>query len=178
MSAPEQDLISRVIGGDDRHAFRQLVLLHQASLRLFLRRVTCDAASADDCAQETWFIAYRKITSYRGGSFRAWLLTIGLRRALRNRRLSLRLDLPGDTSYVAQDEFRCDWRLDIEKAFAQLSLAERSVLHLAAYEQLTHEEIARVLSLPLGTVKSHINRGRDKVKAFLNPGGKHERGEG
>lgn len=176
MSAHEQDLISRVLSGDDRHAFRQLVLMHQASLRLFLRRITRDAATADDCAQETWFVVYRKLSGYRGGNFRAWLLTIGMRRALKKRKLHL--ELPAEASYIAEDEFRCDWRLDLEKAFSQLNLAERSVLHLAAYEQLTHEEIAAVLSLPLGTVKSHISRGREKLKSFLNPTGENHAGKG
>lgn len=170
----EETLISRVLVNDDRHAFRQLVLHYQSGLRLFLRRVLGEEALADDCAQETWLIVYQKLSSFRGGSFRSWLLTIGMRRALRLKSKQGRLDLqdtPDDTAAPSVPE---GLRLDLEKALQHLSLAERSCLHLMSCEDMTHEEIAKVLDLPLGTVKSHIARGKDKLRRLLAPVGEEK----
>lgn len=165
MDQSEARLIDRILEQDDRHAFRQLVLLHQSALRSFLRRVFSDAALADDCAQESWLIAYQKLATYRGGSFRSWLLTIGMRKAMRMRAREGRMEaIEAETPAPDAPE---GLKLDLDKALARLSLPERSCLHLAACEDMSHEEIAGALELPLGTVKSHLSRGKEKLKRLL-----------
>lgn len=168
MSLDEAQLISRVLTDDDRHAFRQLVLLHQSAVRLFLRRILVDSPLADDCAQETWLIAYQKLSSYRGGSFRSWLFTIALRKALRMKGREGRfesLEFPDEHQSPAPPE---GLRLDLEKCMQQLSLGERTCLHLMGCEEMTHEDISALLGLPLGTVKSHIHRGKEKLRQLLS----------
>jgi RNA polymerase sigma-70 factor (ECF subfamily) len=170
MSLDEAQLISRVLTEDDRHAFRQLVLLHQSAIRLFLRRMLVEPSLADDCAQETWLIAYQKLSSFRGGSFRSWLFTIALRKALRMKGRDGRLEF-----LESLDEHQAPvppegLRLDLEKAMQHLSLGERTCLHLVGCEEMTHEDISALLGMPLGTVKSHIHRGKEKLRQLLSGG--------
>lgn len=166
MLIDEQDLIERVLKDDDRHAFRQLVLHYQSGLRIFLRRMLSDIALADDCAQETWLIVYQKLASFHGGNFRSWIFTIGMRKALRLKTKEGRTD-PLETD-VAGSPVPEGLKLDLEHALAHLSLGQRACLHLSACEEMSHEEIAEVLDLPLGTVKSHLTRGKERLKALLS----------
>src|SRR5512137_269420 len=75
MGPSDAELIARVIAGDDRHAFAQLVRRHQSAVRSVLRRLCAgDAALADDLSQETFVRAWRGLTSWRGGArFSTWL---------------------------------------------------------------------------------------------------------
>ncbi|MDQ3234025.1 MAG: RNA polymerase sigma factor [Pseudobdellovibrionaceae bacterium] len=168
MMPAESQLIGRVLAEDDRHAFRQLVLMHQSAVRLFLRRLLGDPGLADDCAQEMWLIAYQKLSSYRGGSFRSWLFTIGLRKALRMKGQQGRFDFLETLDDRAAPTLPDGLRLDLEKAMQHLSVGERTCLHLMSCEEMTHEDISQLLNMPLGTVKSHINRGKDKLRKLLS----------
>lgn len=167
MQLDEANLIGRVLKDDDRHAFRQLVLHHQSGLRIFLRRVLNDETLADDCAQETWILVYQKLAGYNGGSFRSWILTIAMRKAIRLKSKEGRTDLL-DEEETAAPPIQDGLKLDLEKALAQLSLAQRSCLHLASCEDMSHDEISEVLNIPLGTVKSHINRAKERIKLLLS----------
>jgi RNA polymerase sigma factor (sigma-70 family) len=167
MKLDEANLIGRVLKDDDRHAFRQLVLHHQSGLRIFLRRVLNDEALADDCAQEAWIIVYQKLATYSGGSFRSWILTIAMRKAIRLKSKEGRMDLLDEEETAAPPQ-PDGLKLDLERALAQLSLPQRSCLHLASCEDMSHEEIAEVLNLPLGTVKSHISRAKERIKILLS----------
>lgn len=166
MMLDETKLIERVVRDDDRHAFKQLVLSHQSSLRVFLRRILNQDSLADDCAQEVWITIYQKLATYRGGSFRSWIFSIALRKALRLKTKEGRTDL------LDEDESPAPLvpeglKLDLEKSLATLSLAQRTCLHLASCEEMSHEEIAEVLGLPLGTVKSHVSRAKERLKKLL-----------
>jgi len=168
MMLDEAQLISRILAEDDRHAFRQLVLMHQSAIRIFLRRILGDPALADDVAQETWITTYQKLGTYRGGSFRAWLLTIGLRKALRMKGQQGRFDFLETLEDKPAPTVPEGLRLDLEKAMLHLSTGERTCLHLMSCEEMTHEDISQLLNMPLGTVKSHINRGKEKLRKLLS----------
>jgi len=150
---------------DDR-----LVREHQSKVRAFLRRLTRgDAALADDLAQETFLEAYRKFDQYRGGgSLSSWLCAIAWSRFLmeRRRRREEPLDeMPETASPDPQDASAA--KLDLERAMARLSAEERAALTLCYAQGHSHGEAATILSMPLGTVKSHVLRGREKLKAML-----------
>ena len=78
MELTDADLIARVLGDDDQHAFGELVRRHQSSVRGLLRQLTrTDIALADDLAQETFLRAYKNIRSFRGeAQFSTWLYRI------------------------------------------------------------------------------------------------------
>ena len=153
--------------------FGVLVRTHQAKVRGFLRRLTRgDAALADDLAQETFLEAHRKRAQYRGeGSFGSWLCGIAWSRFLMERRK--RKDEPLDElpeSASADPAPASADRLDLERAMARLSAEERAALTLCYALGHSHGEAAEILHLPLGTVKSHVLRGREKLKAMLEAG--------
>jgi RNA polymerase sigma-70 factor (ECF subfamily) len=175
MKIDEASLIGRILKDDDRHAFRQLVLHHQSGLRVFLRRVLNDETLADDYAQETWLIVYQKLTSYSGGSFRSWIMTIAMRKAIRLKSKEGRMDLLETEDEAIAVTAPVGLKLDLEKALAQLSLAQRSCLHLASCEEMSHEEIAVILNIPLGTVKSHISRAKERLKLLLSDNTRKEK---
>jgi RNA polymerase sigma-70 factor (ECF subfamily) len=154
----------------DATAFGALVRQHQSKVRGFLRRLTRgDAALADDLAQETFLEAHRKIAQYRGdGTFGAWLCGIAWSRFLmeRRRRKEEPMEAPDETASVDTIAASLD-RLDLEKAMAQLAPPERAALTLCYALGHSHGEAAEILSMPLGTVKSHVLRGREKLKALL-----------
>jgi len=162
-------LVQRARSGDAA-AFGTLVRQQQSKVRGFLRRLTrADAALADDLAQETFLEAHRKIDQFRGeGSFGAWLCGIAWSRFLmeRRKRKEEPLEAPDETASIDTTSASLA-RLDLEKAMAQLAPAERAALTLCYAFGHSHGEAAEILDLPLGTVKSHVLRGREKLKALL-----------
>ena len=155
----------------DTAAFSALVREHQSALRGFLRRLTHgDHAMADDLAQETFLEAHRKIAQFEGkGSFLGWLHAIAWSRFLmetRKRKLEPLDDDIAETLSFAPEPASVA-RLDLEAAFAHLKPAERAALTLCFAVGMAHEEAAATLAMPLGTLKSHVARGREKLKNLL-----------
>lgn len=157
------------LAGDDPAAFAALVRLHQGGLRAFLRRLTRgDHALADDLAQESFIEAWRKIGQFRGDApFAAWLHRIAWSRflmAARKRKLEP-LDAADD---LPDTGIGSDIKLDLERALAQLPAAQRAALTLCGAMGYSNLEAAAILDMPEGTVKSHILRGRERLRALLD----------
>ena len=175
-SPPDAELILAVIERDDRRAFGLLVERHQSQVRTVLRRLTRgDAALADDLAQETFVLAWRNLRKFRfEARFSTWLYRIAFNawqtEARRKREVLLDLDddapLPGLESAELPDVAA---RVDLERAMAALSDGERAAIAACYYADLSHEEAAHALGLPLGTVKTHVLRAKAKLKARLAP---------
>jgi RNA polymerase sigma-70 factor (ECF subfamily) len=163
----EAALLALAAAGDSA-AFEALVRQRQSPLRGFLRRLTRgDHALADDLAQEAFFEAWRKIEQFRGeGTFASWLARIGYRRYLMWAR-QRKLEPLEEGVDVADGSPAPDQRLDLEKAMARLSLPERAALTLCYAQEYTNEEAADILAVPLGTLKSHVARGREKLRTLL-----------
>ncbi|PVX29348.1 RNA polymerase subunit sigma-24 [Sphingomonas pokkalii] len=168
----DQALVVRAQTGNDRRAFEELVRRHQGMIRAQLRRLMHgDEAAADDLAQETFVLAWRKLDQFRGDArFSTWLYRIGYSCFLQSRRK--RVDGVG-THGDAVAEFEpapshaIDLRIDIESAMQRLPIAEQAVLLHCVQLGLSHEEAAYVLTMPLGTVKSHAARGKARLRALL-----------
>jgi RNA polymerase sigma-70 factor (ECF subfamily) len=153
------------------HAFETLVRRNQSLVRGFLRRLAGDAALADDLAQETFVTAWRKIGSFDAkGSFRGWLCQIAYTQFLQQRR-SAKAAQRRDDAAMAEAETHTDdrsaseARLDLDRVLKGLSPEQRAAIALCYGEGMSHGEAAEALALPLGTVKSHVLRGRAKVLA-------------
>jgi RNA polymerase sigma-70 factor (ECF subfamily) len=154
-------------------AFESLVRRNQSLVRGFLRRMTGNAALADDLAQETFLAAWRRIGSYEGkGAFRGWLCRIAYTQFLQHRR-SAKASSARDVAYMADadltqdDQAAADARLDLDRLLAPLSPEQRAAMALCYGEGMSHAEAADALGLPLGTVKSHVLRGRERVMKSL-----------
>jgi RNA polymerase sigma factor (sigma-70 family) len=176
----DTDLIARVLANDDRHAFGELVREHQSAVRGFLRRLTGgQQALADDLAQETFLEAYRNLARFHGDStFGTWLHGIAYNRfrsARRRQRETVEWRGETETAHAtAGGEFSVpaatatvDLQQDLAVALARLSTDEQAAIHLCYMEGLTHNEAAGVLGCPLGTLKTHILRAKDKLRAIL-----------
>ena len=172
MSLTDADLVARVLLEDDHHAFSELVRRHQSAVRGLLRQLTrTDPALADDLAQDAFLKAFRNIRSFRGeAKFSTWLYRIAyncFREHARRRKELVGID---ETKLEAeQDPQTVDpaLRQDLTQALRLLPLHERSAILLCCQNGLSHDEAARVLDIPLGTVKTNVLRGREKLKKML-----------
>lgn len=180
----DAELIARVIVQDDRHAFSELVRRYQSAVRATLRRLTAgNHALADDLAQETFLLAYRNLRSFRQEArFSTWLYRIATNAFLAHNR-KRREELMGDDDANVADEEEstqdglaghgadharsASLKIDMERALAVLSEAERAAIVQCYHNDLSHEEAAYVLGCPVGTVKTHILRAKQKMKARL-----------
>jgi RNA polymerase sigma factor (sigma-70 family) len=168
----DAQLIADILANDDPRAFTRLVERHQSSVRSLLRRLTRgDETLGDDLAQETFLRAYRQLGGFRGDArFSTWLFRIAYNVFLANAR-SRREHEPFDESAHAgtteSGVLASDLRHDLELAMQKLSVPERAVLTLCLGEGFTHEEASAVLDSPLGTIKTHLLRGRDKLRTLL-----------
>lgn len=173
MPDAESQLIVRVLLDGDHAAFGELVRQHQSSVRNFLRHLTrADAATADDLAQETFLRAFRSLSAYRGdSSFSTWLLGIAYnqwRNARRRRRDETPLDHNAAELTTPATDRASDLRADLSTALRGLSADEQLAVHLAYQQGLAHPEIATLTGWPLGTVKTHLARGKDKLRVLLS----------
>jgi RNA polymerase sigma-70 factor (ECF subfamily) len=169
----DQALVTRAQTEKDGRAFEDLVRRHQGMVRTQLRRLMHgDAAGADDLAQETFVLAWRKLHQFRGDArFSTWLYRIAYSCFLQSRRKPV--DAVGDHEDGAADfgstpSHSTDLRIDIARAMRRLPIAEQTVLLHCVQLGLSHEEAAYVLSIPLGTVKSHAARGKARLRALLS----------
>lgn len=163
-------------------AFGRLVDAHQRAVRAFLRRACGDAAEADDLAQDTFITAWETIGRFRGdSSVRSWLIGIAWRKLQGARRSWFRRRRrDGDYGAVqALEQPRgvdATDRIALARALAGLPLEQRASVALCLGGNFSHAEAAEALGLPLGTVKSHVNRGRARLLECLSEeGAGHER---
>lgn len=167
-------LVARALAGNDRRAFEQLVRRHQGMVRAQLRRLLHgDHAAADDLAQETFLLAWRKLQTFRSEArFSTWLYRIAYTCFLQSNRKkssTLRQADEQEMETMRAPSQGVDLQLDLMRAMAHLSQAEQSVLLHCLQLELSHEEAAYVLGMPLGTVKTHVARGKAKLRARLSP---------
>lgn len=168
--AAEAAVVALAMHGD-RPAFAELVRRRQSGLRNLLRRLCHDPALADDLAQQVFLKAWRSLPALESvAAFGAWLRRLAINAWLAHRRGafpgSVPLD-PDDPGHAAPFVPACGERLDLDRALAQLSRAERLCVVLAYSEGMSHGEISAATALPLGTVKSHIRRGAERLRALL-----------
>lgn len=169
-AAPTESRLVALAAGGDRAAFAALVQAHQGYLRKLLGRVCRgDQGRADDLAQEAFLRAWRALPGFRGEArFRTWLTRLAYS-ALAAERPSLPpaddAALPADVE--ADTSRHADWHIDLDRALATLSEAQRHAVLLCYGADLSHAEAAQVLGWPLGTVKTQVLRARGRLREQL-----------
>jgi len=165
--------LATLAAAGDRPAFGELVRRHGSAVRGLLRRMGAEPSLADDIAQDAFLAAFERVAEFRGeGAFSAWVRKIAARLYIRRWRKDARTDL---LDAEAADEghggegFAAD-RIDLDEALKTLSPAERMCVSLCYGAGVSHVEAAEALNVPLGTVKSHVKRGLDKLRVRLAPG--------
>ena len=165
--------LAALAAAGDRAAFGELVRRHGSAVRGLLRRMGAAPAEADDVAQDAFLVAFERISEFRGqGAFVAWVKKISarqyLRRLQRERRLASVAVEAEEQADVAPSRDTGD-RIDLDEALKSLGAAERICVSMCYGAGLSHAEAADALNLPLGTVKSHVKRGVEKLRARLAP---------
>ena len=159
----------------DQAAFGELVKRRQGWARALLRRMCQSHAEADDLAQDTFIKAWDRLRDLETpAAFPGWFRRIAVTTFLMaKRRQKAVFEEITDASPLASEESTPEAaagaKLDLERALARLSDAERLCVTLNHGEGLSHSEIVDITGLPLGTVKSHVLRGTDKLRRLLDP---------
>ncbi len=187
MADEERRLISTAQRGDVE-SFNALVRLYESRVYNLCYRMLGDGDSAADAAQDAFFSAFRNLRSFRGGSFRSWMLRIATNTCYdalraRKRRPTTSLDIDDNDSDdssplqiadagEAPDEFALRRELAgaIQQALDTLPDEQRLAVVLSDIQGLAYEEIAQIMNANLGTVKSRLSRGRARLREALKAG--------
>ena len=171
----DHQLVARVVSSQDTAAFGELVRRHQSQVRNFLRKLAGDISAADDLSQDCFMHAWDKIHTYSGrGSFIGWLLKIAYTTFLQSKRKSKRyaeimqqvghkMEVDSQTYTLQSEEVT-----DLDKLLAVLDEEERAIMILSYACGLSHREIGEATSMPVGTVKSIIFRGKQKIRTSFD----------
>lgn len=171
----------------DLDAFNHLVMKYQELAYNVACRILSDPAAADDATQIAFISAYRKITSYRGGSFKAWLMRIvtnacydELRRQKRRPITSLEpinddtgeaIESPGwlaDDSLLPEEQVEV-FELDkaVQHCLDNLPVDFKVVAVMIDVEGLDYQAVSEAVGKPLGTIKSRLSRARQRLQTCL-----------
>jgi RNA polymerase sigma-70 factor, ECF subfamily len=144
-------------------------------VRNFLRKLAADPVEADDLSQEAFLHAWDKLQTYSGrGSFIGWLLKVAYTTFLQSKRKSKRYaEVMDEVGHVAELESRsytqsAEEVTDLDKLLAVLTQEERAILVMSYACGLSHREIGEATGLPIGTIKSVIFRGKDKIRTSFD----------
>lgn len=178
----EESLIQRAQQGDVT-AFNRLVLQYQEVVYNVAYRIMNDPASADDVTQETFITAYQALRSFRGGSFKAWLMRIATNRCYDELRRHKRRPQSSLDELTEENESaaflrspnegpeahrqRVELALVIERCLEALPDDQRIAAVLGDVEGYDYQEIADIMRVSLGTVKSRLSRARAKLRDCL-----------
>ena len=183
----EQQWIAAAQRGEVQ-SFNALVRAYEGRAYNLCYRMLGDAESAADATQDTFLAAFRHLRSFRGGSFRSWLLRIATNTCYdalraRKRRPTVSLDLDSDDESAHSplqiadtaelpDAFaqRRELAAEIQRGLAALPEDQRAVVILCDIEGLAYDEIAQITGANIGTVKSRLSRGRARLREQLRAG--------
>jgi RNA polymerase sigma-70 factor, ECF subfamily len=171
----DNDLIARVIANQDNHAFATLVARHQSQLRLSLRKMTQgNIALSDDIAQEAFILAWKNMSKFRfEAKFSTWLYRIAFNAWQSDVRRKSEVPLDDEiaplltTATVTPESEATNLRRDVAYAMTDLSHDERAAINHCYYLDLSHDEAAYALNMPLGTLKTHVLRAKAKMRQRL-----------
>ena len=185
---PEEQLIRSAQQGDN-DAFEQLLLLHQKKVYNLCLRMSANPDDALDLSQEAFIKAWRSIGQYQfEASFSTWLFRLTsnvcidhLRRKKRRQETSLtesfddsdeaeEFTLPDAAPLPEEQAITNETKIELAQAMEQLGPEHREILQLRVVEDLPYEQIAEILDIRVGTVKSRLARARLSLRKILKAG--------
>ena len=170
---PDAELVARASGGDDR-AFAELVRRHERRVYNLAYRMLGREEDARDATQDTFLSCYRRLSSFRGeAAFTTWLHRIAVNASydiLRRRRGTTlgQNELPEPPPEPDHGD-RTALSVDVQRALLQVAVDYRAVLVLCDIQGRAYDDVAEILNIPLGTVKSRVHRGRVALGRILGP---------
>jgi RNA polymerase sigma-70 factor (ECF subfamily) len=171
----EKRIIQTVKAGNYRQ-FERLIEAYQRPLSVFIWRMVRNEDDTKDICQDTFFKAYKKIKSFKEKSkFSSWLFQIGYRKALdfmaKKKRQRTVLEKMEAKSQISGNEKEFEIKQAdqaVGKLIDGLQPNHRTALHLFYKEEMTYNEIASVMKVPINTVKSHIYREKEIIRDKLS----------
>jgi RNA polymerase sigma-70 factor (ECF subfamily) len=184
----EGELVAELQAGSDA-AFDHLVTHYHANVYNLIYGILADPADAADVTQEVFLRVFRGIRGFRGGSsLKTWLYRVSVRQALNHRRWcwrhhrqqisidaeredgnSIAHELPNEEPTPFEQCAARETQATVRRALAAVPALFRSAVILRDLEGLSYEEVAEILEISVGTVKSRILRGRRMLKEILDP---------
>lgn len=182
LDQPDERLVLLAKDGN-LDAFNRLVDRHQGAVYSLCARILGSREAAEDASQEAFLSAYRSLSRFAGGNFRSWLLRIAaneskdeLRR--RGRKPTTSLDAIFDTDgppielpdhAATADELleRAEFGATLERALLQIPFEQRQAIVLVDLYDFQYDEVAAMLGASIGTIKSRIHRGRERLRGIL-----------
>ncbi len=176
-SESDHDLVQQCLRGDAQ-SFRQLYRRHQQRVRSILYQLS-DPSSLDDLVQEVFLRAWKGLPKFRGtAKFSTWLYRIAWnvasdqRQAIAQRQTQLRtLTEKAPTQQDAPDLMDLHYQDLVQRGLENLSFDHRTILVLHDLEEVPQKEVAQILDIPLGTVKSRLFHARAAMRQFLQQQG-------
>ncbi|MDR2556745.1 MAG: RNA polymerase sigma factor [Bacteroidales bacterium] len=171
-------VISRILVLGDKRAYETLVKKYQNPVYRFLLHLSNgNALLSEDIAQETFIKAYIKLGSFKSLSkFSTWLMGIAYNLYIDNiRKYKNEIICQAEQAenipqmQTTSGQSAVDAEIDFQKALTVLSAEERAVTLLFHIEDMEIKKIAQSLSMPQGTVKSHLHRSKQKLQTFFKP---------
>ena len=176
----EHELIQKA-GRGDAYAFEQLMAAHENKMYAVALRMCGNREDAQDCLQEAMVRVYRALSGFKGqSSFSTWVYRITMNSCLdelrrRKNRMTSSLDAMLENGFAPSDDgdtpeqssLRSEQRRALERAIRELPEDMRAAIVLRDVQGLSYEEIAQALEANVGTIKSRISRGREKLRGVL-----------
>ena len=179
--APSDAQLAQRIDGGDREAASELIGRYQGPIRGFLLRLTGRPDLADDLTQDTLIRMLQNAGRYDPQyAMRTWAMTIARRLWINFNRKAERRNVSGEfdhrpgnspdpASVTSRNDELANMRQLLEDALQQLSESQRLALVLFHQQGLSVDEVAHVMEMPPGTIKSHLHRGRAAMRRILGP---------
>ncbi len=176
MPSHDSELVARSLRGDER-AFRELLTRHHGVAYAVVRAILGDRDDVDDVMQVVYLKAYQGLGGFRGDAkFSTWLYQIARREAIdtasRRRRETADIEevaIPAPAADAADAALRDrDTREWLERAMGEIDETWRTAIELRYMAEKSYEEIASIMGLPEGTVKTYVHRGKLELKRILS----------
>jgi len=169
-------LVAQVVVLKNTRAFDQLVKKYQSQIRRFFLNQTCgDSELSDDLAQDTFIKAYTNLATFKNlSSFSTWLYRIAYNifyDYIRSRKESADLDSREVDNIHHVEQENVGQNMDIYQSLKLLKDIERTCITLFYMEDTSIDKIAGIVGCPVGTVKSHLSRGKEKLANYLKQNG-------
>lgn len=168
-AGPEALVVSLASSGD-RDAFAELVRRRQSWIRNLMRRCCHDENLADDLSQQVFLQAWRKIRQLKdAGRFGSWLKQLAINEWLQYRRKNDVLrGAESEEGITMSQQDKTSVAMDLDQAIALLPDPVSLCIVLSYHARMSHAEIATLTDMQLGTVKSHIRRGSERLRELLS----------
>jgi RNA polymerase sigma-70 factor, ECF subfamily len=170
MHLSDKSLIALVLFNNDHRAYEKIVIKYQSDVRgLFIKLTNGNKALADDLAQDTFIRAYKYLSTFKAtAGFATWLYRISYNVFIDHTKSLKKTDDIDGYDCISDDNKDVDSEIDMQNAIKVLNENEKVAILLHYDKGYSHTEIAKIMDIPLGTVKSNLLRAKEKLKKYYN----------